>query len=115
MQKRIYVYKALVTNVYDGDTITVNIDLGLGVFLNEVKIRLFSIDAPEMRGPEKIKGMKSRDWLRSKILNKEITLQTIKDKTGKYGRLLGTIWVEEYVVSLNSMMVEKGLAEYKEY
>ena len=72
------------------------------------------------RGPEKAEGMISRNWLRERILNKDIILQTIKDKTGKYGRLLGIIWDkvpdgEEYRESINDIMFKERVAKYKMY
>lgn len=109
----LYYYKANVIKVYDGDTITVDIDLGLGIWLHKQSIRLYGIDAPEVRGSEKIEGKKSRDWLREKILGKEIVLKTIKDKTGKYGRLLGEVWFENE--NINDLLVEVGMAEAAVY
>ena len=44
-----YVYKAYVRSVYDGDTITVDIDVGFGITLTSQKIRLRGIDTPEVR------------------------------------------------------------------
>jgi len=49
----LYYYRARVTKVYDGDTITVDIDLGFHVGLKSEKIRLYRIDTPEVRGPER--------------------------------------------------------------
>jgi len=115
IEDKLYYYKAFVNDVYDADTITVNIDLGMGIFLHKKKIRLFGINAPEMRGPEKAKGTISRDWLRQQILHKEIILQTVKDKAGKFGRLLGIIYKKDLTVSFNDLMVTKKLAVYKEY
>ena len=45
-----YIYNAFVTSVYDGDTITCNIDCGFGVILQKQKIRLYGLNTPEMRG-----------------------------------------------------------------
>ena len=45
-----YEYRAFVRKVYDGDTITVDIDLGFDVVLKAQKIRLVRINAPEVRG-----------------------------------------------------------------
>jgi len=113
----LYNYKAYVKKVYDGDTITVDIDLGLDIWLHAQKVRLANIDTPEVRGVEREEGLKSRDWLRDKILGKEIILKTTKDKKGKYGRWLGEIWLEEDMeyVNINELLVENGLAEYVEY
>ncbi len=53
------------------------------------------INAPELRGKERPRVLKSRDFLRSKIEGKEILIETIKDKKGKYGRDLAEIWLED--------------------
>ena len=110
-----YEYKAEVVKVYDGDTITVNIDLGLGIWLKDQKIRLFGINAPELRGKNKEEGKKSRDYLSDLLTGKEIILDTIKDKKGKYGRWLGIIHTKDYTISINEIMVQDKYAEKKDY
>ena len=67
MDKVLYHYKAKVVDVYEGDTCTVDIDLGLHIWNKGEKIRLNRINAPELRGNGKIKGLKSRDFF--KIVN----------------------------------------------
>ncbi|MBM4171591.1 MAG: nuclease, partial [Ignavibacteria bacterium] len=116
MEKNLYHYKATVTEVYDGDTCTVDIDLGLHVWTRGEKIRLNRINAPEVRGSEKEKGILSRDFLRNKILGKEILLETIKDKDEKYGRYLGEIILldsSNNEINVNDLLVKEGFAEYK--
>ena len=118
MEEKLYYYKAEVQSVYDGDAITVDIDLGLSTWVRGEKIRLHRINAPELRGDEREVGLISRDYLRSLIDKKEIWLQTIKDKKGKYGRYLGEIWIEDSQnkwIKINDLLVEKGFAEYKDY
>ena len=107
----LYHYKAEVIKVYDGDTITVNIDLGLDIIIHDQKIRLANIDTPELRGDEREKGLISRDWLRDKILGEEIIIKTDKDKTGKYGRYIAWVYLPNTSKSLNTIMIEKGLAK----
>lgn len=105
-------YRAICTEVYDGDTITVDIDLGFNIWMKGEKIRLYGINTPEVRGSEREAGLTVRDWLRDKILNQEITLITHKSHNkGKYGRWLGTVWRngENY----NQLMLNSGMA--KEY
>lgn len=106
-----YEYTALVRRVYDGDTITVDIDIGFGIWMHDQKIRLADINTPEIRGAEKVEGLKARDWLRNRILNKVVMLHTIKDKKGKYGRWLGRIYLPDSVLCVNYEMVELGLAK----
>lgn len=98
-----YTYKAHVTSVYDGDTITVDIDLGFSTFLKNQKIRMYGINAPEIRGADHDNGVSSRDALRSRILDKDIILNTIKDEKEKYGRWLGKIEVDGE--NINNWMV----------
>ena len=104
-----YEYRAFVRKVYDGDTVTVDIDLGFDVVLKAQKIRLVRINAPEVRGVQRPEGLKSRDALRDKIGNKWIKIKTQKDKKGKYGRWLGEIWLEDECV--NDWLLKEGLAE----
>lgn len=115
MKKDKYIYDAYVTAVYDGDTITVDIDLGLDIFLKNQKIRLFGIDAPEVRGKDKDAGIYVRDWLRLFILDKHIVINTIKDSKGKYGRYLGTIFTDDSKNSINDEMISLRLVERKTY
>ena len=91
----LYIYKAYVTDVYDGDTITCIIDCGFNIGMQKTKIRLYGINTPELRGEERELGLLVRDELRKKILNKHIFLKTIKDKKGKYGRYLGEIYIKD--------------------
>ena len=104
-----YEYRAYVRKVYDGDTVTVDIDLGFDVVLKDQKIRLTKINAPEVRGEQRPEGLKSRDALRDKIGNKWIRIKTQKDKKGKYGRWLGEIWLED--VCINDWLLSEGFAK----
>ena len=90
-----YIYNAYVTDVYDGDTITCDIDCGFYTILKKQKIRLFGIDTPEVRGEERTEGLKVRDILREQILDKTIVLETKKDKKGKYGRWLAIVYLKK--------------------
>ncbi len=118
MQKVLYQYKAVVTSVYDGDTCTVDIDLGLHTWVRGEKIRLMRINAPELKGKERKKGLLSKNFLKDLIGGKEIIIATFKDKKEKYGRYLGEIWLnkdgKDYI-NVNDLLVEKGFAVYKEY
>lgn len=117
MNDKLYYYKAYVTKVYDGDTITVDISLGLKIQTQGEKIRLARINAPEMRGSEKIDGKYSRDYLRDRVLDKDIFIETVKDRTGKYGRYLGEVWLEDdgELININDELVSHGFAVYKDY
>jgi len=112
-----YEYRAKVIKVYDGDTITVELDLGFKI-KKEEKIRLAGINTPEVRGEERESGLISRDRLRELIMDKDIIIRTYKDKKGKYGRYIGDItYVDEggEVYFVNDWLVEQGLAVYRDY
>ncbi len=118
MKPSLYNYKAIVKSVYDGDTCNVDIDLGLHTWIKDEKLRLNRINAPEITGKQKKSGVKSRDFLRSIILDKTVFIQTIKDKKEKYGRYLAEIWIideKEKLINVNDLMVNKGFAKYQKY
>jgi len=110
-------YTAFVQSVYDGDTCRVDIDLGLGIWIRNEKLRLVRINAPEMTGSDKALGMASRDFLRGLIDGREIIIETVKDRRGKYGRYLAEIWIqqEECWVNVNDTLVAAGHAIYQDY
>ena len=111
-----YIYKAIVKKVYDGDTITVDIDLGFGIWMRKQKIRLWGINTPEIRGEERPEGLKAKEFLLKQIpLESEILLKTYKDKKGKYGRWLGEILINDPVskeiININELLIINGYAE----
>lgn len=118
MKEKLYYYRARIVSVYDGDTCRADIDLGMGIWLRNEKLRLLRIDAPEMRGEERPAGIVSRDFLRELVLDREVFIQTKKDRRGKYGRYLAEIWLEEEPgrwTNVNDRLVEAGQAVYREY
>ncbi len=118
MANQLYFYKAIVASVYDGDTCTVDIDLGLSTWIRGEKVRLYRINAPEVRGAERDAGLLARDFLRSQVEGKAVLIQTIKDRKEKYGRYLAEIWLEAEDgsrVNINDLLVQQGHAIYQEY
>jgi len=103
-----YTYKARVTEVYDGDTVTVDIDLGFHMTMRRVKLRLAGLDAPEVRGPERQLGLAARDALRAKALGHDVVIQTFKDATEKYGRYLAVVTLDGE--NVNEWLVALGYA-----
>ena len=73
-----------VVAVTDGDTIKV-LDNGN----TQHKVRLTGIDAPEKSQPF---GNKSRDYLAAMVAGKDVFVAS--DKSDRYGRLLGKVWVQ---------------------
>jgi len=112
-----YWYDAHCVSAYDGDTVTVDIDLGFGNKMTKQKLRLYGINTPEIRGKEREDGIVSRDWLRKRILDKDIVMRSYRDKSGKYGRWLAEIFIEQdgELLNLNLEMVRLGLAKENFY
>ena len=104
-----FTYNAKVIDVYDGDTITVVVDLGFHTNV-KLKIRLHGINTPELKGESRAEGLKARDRVIGLILGKDIILKTHKDKQEKYGRWLGEIFLPEQDKSINTLLVEENLA-----
>ena len=107
-----------ITKVLDGDTIDVTIDLGFDLFKKE-RVRIAGVDTPEKRTrdlEEKELGIDATNWLKEKLESTlagddELTIRTeLVGGVGKYGRLLGWLYVGESVVSLNEQMITEGYA-----
>jgi micrococcal nuclease len=108
MENNFYLYKAVITEVYDGDTCTAQVDLGFNVSF-EMKLRLYGIDTPELRLEEREEGLRVRDLVREMILGKKVIIQTHRDRTGKYGRYLAEIFIDD--LNLNNWLLESGNAK----
>ena len=75
-------------------------------------VRLLGIDAPEIRGSSIEEGKKSRERLKDLILHKDITIETDKDRKGKYGRYLATVYLDD--TNINQLMIKEGFAKHYE-
>ena len=112
-----YEYKAIVKKVYDGDTITVDIDLGFGFWVKKQSLRLLGINTPEISGIERPEGLLAKEALLKWIpLESEITIRTYKDAKEKYGRWLAEIFVPDEadhnnLLSINERLVDQGFAK----
>jgi micrococcal nuclease len=103
-----------VTNVVDGDTIDVEIDLGFDISFSS-RVRLAGIDTPESRTTnkaEKVLGLEAKEYVKSKIKDaKDVVIKTEKmDSSEKYGRILGWIFLDGSKVSVNEQMIADGYA-----
>jgi micrococcal nuclease len=103
-----------VSNVVDGDTIDVDIDLGFNIAYSQ-RVRLAGIDTPESRTTdkkEKALGLESKQRLKD-ILAKAsvVVIRTQKpDSTEKYGRVLGWLFVDGAKQSVNEALIADGYA-----
>ena len=107
-----------INRVVDGDTIDVTIDLGFDLYKKE-RVRVAGVDTPEKRTrnlEEKALGIDATAWLKTKLEetikgDEELLIRTeLKGGVGKYGRLLGWLYVGESDVSLNEQMITEGYA-----
>lgn len=107
----LYNYKAVVVSVFDGDTIRVDIDLGFSTFLKNQSLRLYGLDAPELKGIERPLGLASRDFVRERLkVGDEIFITTIKDQKEKYGRYLAVVYYGDFLTNLNQELLSNGFA-----
>ena len=107
-----------IVKVLDGDTIDVLIDLGFDLFKKE-RVRIAGVDTPEKRTrdlEEKELGIDATNWLKEKLTetikgDEELLIRTeLKGGVGKYGRLLGWLYIGDATISLNELMIEEGYA-----
>ena len=108
-----------IDKVLDGDTIDVTIDLGFDLYKKE-RVRIAGVDTPEKRTrnlEEKALGIDATNWLKKKLEDTiagdgdELTIRTeLVGGMGKYGRLLGWLYINEDLISLNEKMIEEGYA-----
>ena len=107
-----------INKVVDGDTIDVTIDLGFDLYKKE-RVRISGVDNPYKRTrdiEEKALGLDATYWMKKQLDDTikgddELIIRTeLKGGTGKYGRLLGWLYVGEDDVSLNEKMITEGYA-----
>jgi len=118
-RKSCYNFRVIeVTKVLDGDTIDVLIDLGFDLYKKE-RVRIAGVDTPEKRTrdlEEKALGIDATNWLKDKLEgaisgSDDLVIRTeLVGGVGKYGRLLGWLYIGDATVSLNEQMIEEGYA-----
>ncbi len=118
-RKSCYNFRVIKINrVVDGDTIDVTIDLGFDLYKKE-RVRVAGVDTPEKRTrdkEEKALGIDATNWLKEKLEStlrgdSELSVRTeLVGGVGKYGRLLGWLYVGDSELSLNEQMISEGYA-----
>ena len=107
-----------INKVVDGDTIDVTIELGFDLYKKE-RVRIAGVDTPEKRTrdlEEKELGIDATNWMKENLEgaidgDDELTIRTeLKGGVGKYGRLLGWLYVGDEEISLNELMIQEGYA-----
>lgn len=108
-----FVYRAKVESVYDGDTLTAVLDLGMSI-TRKCSCRLAGIDTPEVNSrvaAEKQAALLARNRLQELTLDKQVILESV-EKPDKYGRLLVRIWTLEGVCVNDALLSEKLARPY---
>lgn len=104
-----FIYDAVVVDVTDGDTVKVNIDLGLDTWKHGAKLRLNGINTPEK---DTEAGQAAKAYVASVLKPGEVVrIETVLDRTEKYGRFLATIYHPSLPVSVNDDLISKGYAK----
>ena len=113
-----YIYRGKLERVVDGDTIDALIDVGFDIWLKK-RVRFQGMDAWESRTrnlEEKAKGLEAKARLielLDKVSDKPGYFRIKSHGLGKYGRLLGEIFImdkEGNQISINEQMISEGHA-----
>ena len=118
-RKSCYNFRVIEINrVVDGDTIDVTIDLGFDLYKKE-RVRIAGVDTPEKRTrdlDEKELGIDATKWMKEKLDgaisgDDDLIIRTeLVGGMGKYGRLLGWLYIGDAETSLNELMISEGYA-----
>ena len=104
-------YPAFVERVVDADTLDLAITRGFGFTLGD-RCRLLGVDAAELKTHL---GGEAKAWVQERYKGEPVVLATQRrmgmDMRGKYGRILGTIFLPGGEESLNDALVRLGYAE----
>ena len=107
-----------IVKVLDGDTIDVIIDLGFDLYKKE-RVRIAGVDTPEKRTrdlEEKALGEDATNWLKEQLAGAisgedDLVIRTeLVGGMGKYGRLLGWLYIGDETESINERMIQQGYA-----
>ena len=108
-----HIYSAKLVRVVDGDTADAMIDLGFNVWVKN-RIRFMGVDAWESRTrnlEEKKKGLAAKDYVKDLLENSDEGKFLLKSHgVGKYGRVLGELFVKGNDTSVNDLLKENGHA-----
>ena len=108
-----HIYSAKLQRVVDGDTCDALIDLGFDTWVKK-RIRFFGVDTWESRTrnlEEKKKGLAAKEYVKNLLENSDEGKFLLKSHgVGKYGRVLGELFVKGHEQSVNELLKENGHA-----
>ena len=112
-----YGYSCKLERVVDGDTCDALIDLGFNTWVKK-RIRFKGVDTWESRTrdlDEKKKGLAAKAFTKDLLENSdEGKFSIVSYGVGKYGRVLGELFVKGHEKSVNQLLLENGHAyEYE--
>ena len=106
-------YSCKLVRVVDGDTCDALIDLGFDTWVKK-RIRFFGVDTWESRTrnlEEKKKGLAAKEYVKDLLENSDEGKFLLKSHgVGKYGRVLGELFVKGEDKSVNELLKENGHA-----
>ena len=103
-----YRYKVSLVKVVDGDTVDVDIDLGFGMTYKKQRVRMLGIDTPESRTRDLVEkkfGNASKKHLKGILESGDIEL--VSHDKGKFGRILGELFMGGSTFSVNQQMINE--------
>jgi len=108
-----YEYVATLVRVVDGDTCDAMIDLGFNTWVKK-RIRFYGVDTWECRTrnkAEKKKGLLAKDFTKQLLQDSDNGRFAVRSHgVGKYGRVLGELFVKGHDKSVNELLKDHGHA-----
>lgn len=109
-----YTYKAKLIRAVEGDTIDADIDLGFDLSIRQ-RVKLYGIATPDIKSKDLETKQKALD-VKSRLiemLGNGFVVETILNKRGKYGRVMGIVYIEDSsnnLINVNKLLIEEGFA-----
>ena len=104
---------AKLVRVIDGDTVVLDIDLGFNITLRSQTCRLLGINAPEVRGKQRLQGLESKKFLQNLLRDAALNVRCREFKRCSFGRWLIDLYVvlpKGGMVLVNALIIQEGFA-----
>ena len=90
-----YVFWAELVRIMDGNTVSMNLDLGFGVWVHKQNLTLFDADKNGPDEEAKVKNMQRVAKMRELLQDStDIVVKTVRDKDAAPPRYFATIWAD---------------------
>ena len=85
-----------IIEVYDGDTFKIDLPSQHPLFGDDISVRVFGIDTPEMRGTsDEVKALAYKAKNRTQeLLSDAKTIELKNPQRGKYFRVVAEVWID---------------------